>query len=47
MAKKQNTVKQRNPEAMALATGKYRNAVMRDRTKYSRKQKHKNKNKEY
>lgn len=41
MSKKKPTAKPRNPEAMALVTGKYRNSVMRDKTKYTRKQKHK------
>lgn len=33
----ENTVKQRNPVAAALRGGQFRNKVVRDRTKYTRK----------
>lgn len=37
---KSETPKPRNAAAYAMATGRYRNSRHRDRTKYTRKQKH-------
>lgn len=39
---KAEDVSRRNPVAAELASGKFRNQVVRDRKKYTRKAKHKN-----
>ena len=39
---KQEDIVRRNPVARELAAGQFRRRVERDRTKYNRKQKHKN-----
>jgi stalled ribosome alternative rescue factor ArfA len=42
IAIKAEDVSRRNPVAAELASGKFRNQVVRDRKKYTRKAKHKN-----
>ena len=40
---KAEDIQQRNPVAAELRSGKFRKRVVRDKTKYRRKEKHKNK----